>query len=117
MPVEILQPADLKELENSMRQLGRLGDSQKDRTSDENTNLLCQPYNDHGNACRLILLFGDDLLYCHALKKWLVWDGTRWTVDETDQAKRFAKRTILEFCQQAIQNRAGEKAEKFGSSS
>jgi putative DNA primase/helicase len=68
--------------------------------------------NDHGNACRLVTLYGDDLRYCHAFKKWLVWDGTRWAVDDTDQAIRLAKQTILEFLQQAV-NKGDEPAEKF----
>src|SRR5215831_14386666 len=59
--------------------------------------------NDHGNACRLIALYGEDLHYCHAFKKWLVWDRTRWAVDDTDQACRLAKQTILEFLRQATQ--------------
>src|SRR5260370_3397407 len=58
--------------------------------------------NDHGNAERLIALYGEDLKYCHAFKKWLVWDGMRWAVDDTDQARRLAKLTMLEFLRQAI---------------
>ena len=49
--------------------------------------LLSYLYNDHGNAERLIALYGADLKYCHAFKKWLVWDGMRWAVDDTDQAR------------------------------
>jgi hypothetical protein len=55
---------------------------------------------DHGNAGRLIALYGDDLRYCHAMKKWIVWDGMRWAVDETDQARRLAKQAMLEFLRQ-----------------
>jgi hypothetical protein len=43
-------------------------------------NLLSYLYNYHGNAERLIALYGEDLKYCHAFKKWLVWDGMRWAV-------------------------------------
>ena len=57
-------------------------------------------YNDHGNACRLLAMYGEDLRYCHAFKKWLVWDGMRWAVDDTDQARRLAKQ-------------AGDVAEEF----
>jgi hypothetical protein len=59
--------------------------------------LLGYLLNDHGNACRMIALYGEDLRYCHAFKKWLVWDGMRWSVDDTGQACRLAKQTVLEF--------------------
>jgi putative DNA primase/helicase len=54
-------------------------------------------FNDHGNAERLIAMFGADLRYCHPFKKWLVWDGNRWAIDDTDQARRLAKKAMLEF--------------------
>jgi putative DNA primase/helicase len=61
-------------------------------------------------------MYGKDMKYCHAMKKWLVWDGRRWRVDETDQARRLAKQAMLEFLQQAITKAAGEKVEKFARS-
>ena len=79
--------------------------------------LLPRLCNDHGNAERLIALYGEDLKYCHAFKKWLVWDGMRWAVDDTDQARRLAKLTMLEFLNQAIDRGTNEKAEKFARSS
>ncbi len=79
--------------------------------------LITSLHNDHGNAERLIALYGDDLKYCHAYKKWLVWDGMRWAVDDTDQARRLAKMTMLEFLKQTIDRGTNEKAEKFARSS
>jgi putative DNA primase/helicase len=79
--------------------------------------LLRQLHNDHGNAERLIAIYGSDLRYCHGFKKWLVWDGMRWAVDDTDQARRLAKMAMLEFLKQAIDRGAGEKAEKFARAS
>ena len=35
-----------------------------------------------GNAERLVDLFGSDLKWCHTMRKWLVWDGRRWEIDE-----------------------------------
>src|SRR5947207_14471256 len=61
--------------------------------------------NDHGNAERLITMSGHDLRYCHAMKKWLVWDGMRWAVDDTDQARRLSKKAMLEFFRQASDSR------------
>jgi len=78
----------------------------------ETPNLLPYQFNDHGNASRVIALYGDDLKYCHAVKKWLVWDGSRYAVDDVDQARRLAKQTMLEFLRQAVA--AGNvEAEKF----
>jgi putative DNA primase/helicase len=73
-------------------------------------------FRDQGNACRLKVLHGKDLRYCHAFRKWLVWDGMRWAIDDTDQARRLAKQTMLEFLRQAMECR-NEEAEKFGRSS
>lgn len=47
------------------------------------------PLTDLGNAERLIHLHGQDLRYCHLWGRWLVWDGTRWQVDETGGAGVF----------------------------
>ena len=77
--------------------------------------LLADLHNDHGNACRLIALYGEDLRYCYPLKKWLVWDGRRWAADVIGHAKRLAKEAMLEFLRQAIQ--LGKlDAEKFAQS-
>lgn len=78
----------------------------------ESLDLLAYPHNDHGNAQRLIDMSGRDLKYCHAMKKWLVWDGKRWTVDDTDQARKLAKEALLEFFRQASSSRNPD-AERF----
>lgn len=77
--------------------------------------LLGYLHNDHGNASRLIVLSGEDLRYCHAFKKWLVWDRRRWAVDETDQVRRSAKHAMLELLKQALDKDA-EEAAKFARS-
>ncbi len=78
--------------------------------------LLTYLLNDHGNAQRLIAISGQDLKYCHAMKKWLVWDGMRWAVDDTDQARKLAKEALLEFFRQAGDSK-NEAAEKFARAS
>ncbi len=47
---------------------------------------------DLANARRLVDVFGDRLRYVVSWKKWLCWDGTRWAVDDTGQAVRYAKK-------------------------
>lgn len=105
--------ADVREARLELRRvpLDATG-TQEQRTEAVRANLLEQLFNDHGNAERLIALYGESLRYCHAFKKWLVWDGSRWAVDDTEQAKRLAKQSMLEFLRQAIDGR-NETSEKF----
>ena len=56
------------------------------------------------------------MLFCHALKKWLIWDGKRWAVDEVGRARKRAKETMVQFLQQAVEAR-NEQAEKFAKQS
>ncbi len=46
----------------------------------EEIDLLKPIHCDAGNAERFGGLFGEDVRYCPALKKWLVWDSRRWKV-------------------------------------
>lgn len=56
--------------------------------------LLMFPYTDVGHAERLVSRHGDKLRYCTGWEQWLVWDGTRWTVDKTFTVERCAIETI-----------------------
>src|ERR1700682_3479160 len=46
--------------------------------------------NDEGNAFRLIRIHGDDIRYCDGFKKWLVWDETRWRIDDIGEVTELA---------------------------
>ncbi len=74
--------------------------------------LLSYDLNDNGNAQRLIALYGKSMLFCHPLKKWLVWDGRRWAVDEIGKANKFSKEAMVEFLSHAIEL-GNEATEKF----
>ena len=52
----------------------------------------CQP-TDMGNGERLVARHGDDIRYCHPWKKWLAWDGMRWSLDNTAIVSSYAKDT------------------------
>jgi putative DNA primase/helicase len=69
--------------------------------------------NDAGNCDRLIAMHGSNLRYCHPVKKWIVWDGRRWATDTTDQARKLAKETMLEYFRQVVETGAGDGVEKF----
>jgi putative DNA primase/helicase len=65
--------------------------------------LLSYLHNDHGNSQRLVAMFGDDLRYCHEMRKWFCWDGRRWKPDSTGEVYRRAKKAMLEFLKQAFE--------------
>ncbi len=52
---------------------------------------------DTGNARRFARQHGHNLRYVATYGKWLVWDGQRWTLDETGQVMRWAKETAMSF--------------------
>jgi putative DNA primase/helicase len=66
-------------------------------------NLLDEHFSDYGNSRRLIALHGENLRYCPAFNKWLVYDTLRWTVDEGElHARHLSQATMLEFARQAL---------------
>jgi putative DNA primase/helicase len=66
---------------------------------------------DQGNAVRLVYRHGPDLSYCHPWKKWLIWGGRRWRVDDTAEVMRRAKETIRSIYAEAAEA-ADEKERK-----
>ncbi len=60
----------------------------------EESNEITFNLTDIGNAQRMVHLFGEELRYCMLWKRWLVWDGKRWRVDDTAAVWRFAKKTV-----------------------
>lgn len=49
---------------------------------------------DLGNARRFVARFGDDARYVAKWQQWLLWDGSRYLRDETEQVMRWAKATV-----------------------
>jgi P4 family phage/plasmid primase-like protien len=78
--------------------------------------LIAFHFADNGNADRLVSMHGANLRYCFAFRKWMIWDGRRWIVDETGQALKLAKLTMIAFLRQATETK-NEAAEKFARSS
>lgn len=50
---------------------------------------------DIGNGERFATLYGDNVRYCKKWKKWLIWDDTRWAVDELGCIDQLAKKTVI----------------------
>lgn len=46
---------------------------------------------DLANARRFVAMHGHSVRYCHPWKKWLVWDGCRWKIDDDGAPIRMAK--------------------------
>jgi putative DNA primase/helicase len=59
--------------------------------------------NEDGNARRVAAQHGDNIRYCHAFKKWLVWDGRRWKTDDSGQVRQLARETMAAFLAEAAQ--------------
>jgi putative DNA primase/helicase len=66
---------------------------------------------DVGNARRLVKNFGRNIRYCFAWEKWLVWDGTRWKIDDLSTIKQMAKKTAEWILHEAAE--AADKDERF----
>ena len=56
--------------------------------------MLAENLTDLGNARRLGRLHGSDLRYSHAMRRWFVWDGRRFAIDDAGEIYRRAKRTV-----------------------
>lgn len=54
-------------------------------------NLLRYPLTDAGNGERMVAMFGTEIRYCTEMKKWLVWDGKRWALDELNVMRQKGK--------------------------
>ena len=76
-----------------------LGDDQKVGFPD----LLHYAYTDTGNAERLVRLYGSNIRFCAETKKWLVWDGRRWSFEDSRQVKRLFTKTMREMYKQATE--------------
>lgn len=46
---------------------------------------------DDGNAMRLVRMFGESIRYVHEWKSWLLWDGTRWAKDGSENIIAYAR--------------------------
>lgn len=61
---------------------------------DDTQNIRLYPFDDTGNAHRLIDLFGQDIRYSYIDKKWLYYDGRKWCVDNCGAIERVADKAI-----------------------
>jgi P4 family phage/plasmid primase-like protien len=74
--------------------------------------LATYPRTDTGNAERLVARFGYDVRFCHPWKKWLIWDGSRWKLDDTAAVDRMVKATVRAMFREASHLVDPDDAEK-----
>jgi putative DNA primase/helicase len=68
---------------------------------------------DMGNARRFVERHGDKIRYVHSQGVFNVWDGTRWSADETGSIMRLAKDTVLAMYMDAPSINSDAVREKF----
>ena len=66
---------------------------------------------DLGNAERLVAWYGDKIRYCDELKRYFVWDGTRWAGDRTKEIEDLAVDTCRTILIEAATEKCGTKKE------
>jgi hypothetical protein len=59
-------------------------------------------HTDLGNARRLIARHGADIRFIPEWRNWIVWDGTRWRVDDDGAIMRLAKETVESMYAEAL---------------
>lgn len=70
-------------------------------------------HSDLGNSRLFVKMHGDKVRYCHPWGKWIVWDGTRWAVDESGAVERLAKDVADHRWREALELVREEDAMKF----
>jgi P4 family phage/plasmid primase-like protien len=85
----------VEDAEEKVRAKGNIGCRLRGPAADPFT------HTDAGNARRFVARYGHLLRYCAAWKCWLVYDGRRWTRDQTGTAERLAKALFIDLAREA----------------
>lgn len=65
---------------------------------------------DLGNAQRFLALHGENLRYVPLWKKWIIWDGARWAVDDRLEVHRLVRQVVEAISLEASHAAANEAA-------
>lgn len=79
------------------------------RTQSKRPKYKTFPCSDLGNAERLAHHYGDQLKYCHPWSKWVVWNGKKWSEDDTGTINQLAKKTVRKIYDEAKQSEDDNK--------
>jgi putative DNA primase/helicase len=86
----------------------------KDKTSSTALDVVIDIHETElGNALRLVKLHGHNIKFCHTYKKWLIWDGARWQINDKGQVKRLAKDTIKKIYREAARSQSEKERKKL----
>jgi len=89
------------------REQNRLKEIAAERDRQERLTVQCRDgtvgcaYSDIGNARRFIIRHHRNVRYCAPWRKWLIWDGARWAIDDRNEILRLAKDTALRIADEA----------------
>ena len=75
--------------------------------------ILSAPFTDLGNAERFAALHAGDIRYCHPWKAWLIWNGSRFKLDDTGEITRRAKAVTRKMFQLAARSTDTEKRDRL----
>lgn len=87
----------------------RAVDPPAESAPEEAGELPSDPFTDRRNAEIFVEKHGNDSRYCFPWKCWLVWDGTRWRRDTTNQVMIRAK-TVFDTWMESVEGLADEDA-------
>jgi putative DNA primase/helicase len=100
-PAATYQEPDPIEEEALLQAERKLQEQIAERDRQEHLTLSCRDstrdcrFTDIGNSRRFTIRYKDHARYCAPWKKWLIWDGVRWAIDDSDKIVALAKDTAL----------------------
>ena len=69
---------------------------------------------DLGNARRFVAQHGGEVRFCFSSKRWYVWNGRRWKLDESGAVERKAKKTVMRMYEEAAAETNDELRKALG---
>ncbi len=98
-------------VEIATRNLTRAEPSSAEATAEPETPV--EHLTDLGNAERLICAHGDDLRHVKLFGRWLVWDGTRFAMDDTGESTRRATAAVRSIYEEAARCTAADERKRI----
>ncbi len=68
---------------------------------------------ERGNSVRFYEQWKDTLRFNHNRGKWMIWDGTKWNLDEKDKHERYMDETVMKLKIEASQEKNGGKKKEL----
>lgn len=109
-------PLDEGEVQAIAESVSKYPPEAEEGSKHQNGQLKSEGFNltDLGNARRFIAQHGQDIRYCYAWGKWLLWNGTRWIKDDTGGIYRKAKETVARIYSEAANATDSEERKALG---